>query len=266
LFQVGRFSFASIKRTSQSELIRWGGHILISYLLNNCVRVRVYFLIFSKVVDPLPDKTNSVFKLRPLQKADLEVITPWFQDIEDLARFDRTLRIPFNLAQSEEAWSVSLSPSGNDNRCWFAIESESGQVLGLAGLEAISPVNRDAVVAMFVEKSARRLGLAIRATALVVDFAFRQLGLNRLTSYYRDDNHISRDLVERLGCQVEGKMRQAWYADGTYHDMIVVGVLRQDWMDRRPILAKELDPETVVSFGSDRASGWSWPPHVDECE
>lgn len=214
----------------------------------------------------MPDKPISVFKLRPLEKTDLEAITPWFQDIEDLARFDRTSRIPFNLPQTEEVWSDVFNASESCRKCWFAVVSDSGQVLGLAGLEAISPVNRDAVVAMFVEKSARRLGLAIRATALVVDFAFRQLGLNRITSYYRGDNHISRDLVERLGCQVEGTMRQAWYADGTFHDMIVVGVLRQDWMDRRLILAKELDPRTVVTFGTEKVSGWSWPPQVDECE
>ncbi|WP_254437930.1 GNAT family N-acetyltransferase [Ruegeria arenilitoris] len=214
----------------------------------------------------MPDKSNSIFKLRPLEKADLEVISPWFQDIEDLARFDRKLRIPFNMTQTEEAWSDVFCVSGSDHKCWFVVESDSGQLLGLAGLEGISSVNRDAVVAMFVEKSARRLGLAVRATALLADFAFRQLGLNRLTSYYRDDNHISRDLVERLGCQVEGTMRQAWYADGEFHDMIVVGVLKQDWLVRRPILAKELDPSTLVTFGSGGVSDWSWPPQVGECE
>jgi len=203
-----------------------------------------------------------VFKLRPLEKADLEVVTPWFQDIEDLARFDRTSRIPLNLAQTEESWSDAFSAPGGC-KCWFVVETESGELLGLSGLEAISPINRDAVVAMFVEKSARRLGLAIRATALVIDFAFRQMGLNRLTSYYRADNHISRDLVARLGCKVEGTMRQAWFADGEFHDMVVVGVLKQDWIERRPLLAQELCPDTVVTFGSDISTHWSWPPQAE---
>ena len=48
----------------------------------------------------MPDKPSKAFILRPLDKADLEVITPWFQDIEDLGRFDRTSRIPFNLEPS----------------------------------------------------------------------------------------------------------------------------------------------------------------------
>lgn len=214
----------------------------------------------------MSDKSDSVFKLRPLEKADLEVITPWFQDIEDLGRFDRTSRIPLNLAQTEDVWRDAFSVSGNSGKCWFVVESISGQVVGIVGLEAISLVNRDAIIAMFVEKSVRRLGLAIRATALVADFAFRQLGLNRLTSYYRQDNHISRDLVERLGCQVEGTMRQAWYADGTFHDMIVVGLLRQDWMNTRQTLAKSISSETVVIFGANGCPSWSWPPQVDKCD
>ncbi|WP_420583721.1 GNAT family N-acetyltransferase [Ruegeria sp.] len=214
----------------------------------------------------MPDKPNSVFRLRPLEKADFEVIAPWFQDIDDLARFERASRIPLNLTQTEENWSDAFGATPNSCKCWFVIEAESGQVLGLTGLEAISPINRDAVVAVFVEKSARRLGLAARATALILDFAFRQMGLNRLTSYYRADNHISRDLVARLGFKVEGTMRQAWFADCTFHDMVVVGVLKQDWQERRSELAKDLRQETVVTFGSDLSSNWSWPPLIDTCD
>ena len=52
-------------------------------------------------------------------------------------------------------------------------------------------------------------------------------------------------------------MRQAWFADGQFHDMVVVGMLQQDWIARREVLAQELGTQTVVSFD---ASGWSWPP------
>lgn len=211
----------------------------------------------------MADKPNIVFTLRPLEKVDFEVIAPWFQDVEDLGRFDRTSRIPLSLAQTEDAWREVFSPSDGNAKCWFVVQSENGQILGLTGLDAISPINRDAIVAMFVEKSARRLGLAIRATALLADFAFRQLGLNRLTSYYRQDNHISRDLVERLGFKVEGNMREAWYTDGAFRDMVVVGLLKQDWTSRRFTLAKELSSETIVTFGSSECLRWSWPPQVD---
>ncbi len=217
-----------------------------------------FFVFYSKVFT-VQDKTTGTFRLRPVEKSDLEVIAPWFQDVEDLALFDRTSRIPFNQSQTEEIWKDAFSPD-NRCKCWFVVESSDGKALGMAGIEAISTVNRDAVIAMFVEKNARRLGIGLRATALLIDFAFRQLGLNRLTSYYRVDNQSSRDLVARVGCQIEGTMRQAWFADGKFHDMIVVGVLNQDWMKHRETLAQELSNDIVVTFGTSAPGAWSWPP------
>ncbi|EEE36060.1 putative acetyltransferase [Rhodobacteraceae bacterium KLH11] len=196
-----------------------------------------------------------------MEKADLGVIAHWFQDVHDLALFDRTTRIPMNLTQIEQSWSDVIGGAGNDHtRCWFIIENSDSDAVGMIGLEAISTVNRDAVVPVFVDKSIRRHGVAVRAVALMLDFAFRQLGLNRITSYYRADNHSSRDLISRVGCKIEGTMRQAWFAEGQYHDMVVVGMLQQDWAERRQALARELGPETVVRFDS---SNWSWPPQHD---
>ncbi len=195
-----------------------------------------------------------------MEKADLATIAPWFQDVEDLALFDRTSRIPLSQFQTEESWKDAFAPNGVGCKCWFVVESSAGKALGMTGLEAISTINRDAIVAMFMHKEARRLGVGIRATALVVDFAFRQLGLNRLTSYYRADNQSSKDLVAKIGCQVEGSMRQAWFADGQFHDMVVLGILKQDWMSHREGLARELSDDTIVTFGSNSPGAWSWPP------
>ncbi|WP_281995091.1 GNAT family N-acetyltransferase [Ruegeria faecimaris] len=204
--------------------------------------------------------SNKTYVLRPLEKSDLETILPWFQNVEDLAKFERVSRIPLNLAQTEESWSDMFTGSAIGRRCWFVVENSAGKLVGMSGLEGISPINRDAVVAMFVDHSVRRHGVGIRATALVADFAFRQLGLNRLTSYYRADNVSSRDLVARLGCQIEGSMRQAWFADGQFHDMVVVGLLSSGWFENRNSLAKELGGETIVKLGNNASDCWCWPP------
>ncbi|WP_239338686.1 GNAT family N-acetyltransferase [Ruegeria sp. Ofav3-42] len=200
-----------------------------------------------------------------MERVDLEAVISWFQDVEDLARFDRTSRAPLSLSHAEEMWKGTFTSSDASRNCWFVIETSGGEAVGLAGLEAISNINRDAVIAIFISKSARRSGVGLRATALLMDLAFRQLGLNRLTSYYRADNHHSRDLVAKVGCQIEGTMRQAWFADGAFHDMIVVGVLKTDWMARRQALAQELDSKTTVIFGPNDCAAWSWPPHITAC-
>ena len=205
----------------------------------------------------MPDTLPRLFRLRPLEKADLETVAQWFQDVHDLALFDRTSRIPLNMMQTGQLWEDALSDAHHCEKCWFIIESDSGESVGMIGLEAISQVNRDAVIPVFIDKSVRRHGVAVRAIALLLDFAFQQLGLNRITSYYRADNHSSRDLISQVGCRIEGTLRQAWFADGQFHDMVVVGMLQRDWATQRQELAGKLSPDTKVSFGS---ADWSWPP------
>ncbi len=208
----------------------------------------------------MSNSSTRLFKLRPLEKADLECVAHWFQDVEDLAFFDRTSRVPLNVLQTEEIWGDAVCATRDCDKCWFIIESEAGQRQGMVGLEAISQVNRDAVIPVFIDKSIRRQGVAVRAIALLLDFGFKQLGLNRITSYYRADNHISRDLINQAGFRIEGTMRRAWYADGQFNDMVVVGVLQQEWMEHRKDLIRQLGRDTVVTFGSKTPSSWCWPP------
>nr|WP_170424252.1 GNAT family protein [Ruegeria arenilitoris] len=197
-----------------------------------------------------------------MERSDLDSVLPWFQDVEDLARFDRTTRVPLNQAHAESWWKDAFAAPDASRQSWFVIETVAGETVGLAGLDSISNINRDAVVAVFVDKATRRSGVGIRAAALLMDLGFRQLGLNRITSYYRADNHNSRDLVAKIGCQIEGTMRQAWFAEGQFHDMVVVGILRDDWMVHREVLGQELDAKTVVSLGPTDCTAWSWPPKI----
>jgi len=133
-------------------------------------------------------------------------------------------------------------------------------MVGIAGLESFSAVNGDAVVPLHVGKSVRQQGVGVRVLALVADIAFRQLRLNRLTSYIRAGNEVSHRISTRVGFQVEGCLRQAWFTDGRHVDMLVVGPLTDEWMARRTALSAELDGSPTVSFGHDASPSWSWPP------
>ena len=205
-------------------------------------------------------RQSAAFRLRPLESGDFAAMAVWFQNIADLARFDRSVRAPFNAESMEASWGKTSAADTEGSRHWFTIISETGELCGITGLESISSVNRDAVIALFVEESRRRQGIGIRSTALVLDFAFRQIGLNRVTSYYRADNTRSQQMTSRAGFETEGRMRDAWFAEGRYFDMVTVGLLRRDWELRRGDLAGELDATCNVRFQGAGISGWAWPP------
>ncbi len=165
--------------------------------------------------------------------------------------------------------SKSLAVEDNNSspdKHWFSIKDGNGNLAGIIGLEKISWVNRDAIVPMFMSKAFRGKGIGIRSVALLMDVAFRQLSLQQLTSYLRADNVASRSLTERAGFQQEGRIRQAWFSDGEHHDMLVVGILRHEWFARREVLARELHPRTVVTFGGDLSGDWSWPRATDRVQ
>ncbi len=202
------------------------------------------------------------YTLRPLEKSDLSHVARWFLDLHDLAAFDRSSRAPRCSEATEKDWAPVFDTAEDQNKHWFAVESETNDVVGMVGMQDVNPVNRDAVVALFVDHSVRRHGVGIRATALLLDLAFHQFGLNRITSYFREDNTRSADLMSRLGVKIEGRMRQAWFAEGQFFDMVVVGLLSDEWEKHREKLMTELQPDPVVSFGGFVANGWTWPPNV----
>lgn len=204
------------------------------------------------------------YSLRPFEKSDVATVTRWFVDLDDLALFDRNQRIPHNLEAAEKSWAEALGNDGSNGKYWFTIDDAGGSAVGIVGLESVSPINGDAVIPLYMERSNRSKGVGVRAVALVMDLAFIQLGLNRLTSYYRADNARSRSLTERVGFRQEGCMRQAWFAAGSRLDMIVVGILRDEWMERRTALAAEFRPTPLVVFGDPSSRrAWSWPPAGD---
>jgi len=211
----------------------------------------------------MSDQQTRHYALRPLEKSDLNTVGRWFQDLEDLAAFDRTCRVPLNPTATEQNWAEIIDTPDDFSKFWFAITDDIGGVVGLVGINGLNPINRDAVVALFVDKSVRRHGVGIRATALVLDLAFRQLGLNRVTSYYREDNTRSAELLAALGVTTEGRMRNAWFSDGKFHDMLVVGILAREWAENRDKVAAKLDTNVVVNFGADSSQGWTWPSAGD---
>lgn len=48
-------------------------------------------------------------------------------------------------------------------------------------------------------------------------------------------NERAQKVYHRLGFQVEGRLRQECYTDGAYHDMIVMGLLREEYEEKKDL-------------------------------
>ncbi|BBP87367.1 GNAT family protein, partial [Bacillus safensis] len=64
---------------------------------------------------------------------------------------------------------------------------------------------------------------------MVQAFAFDTLELNRLELEVFSHNPRAFRSYEKAGFQYEGKRRQALYFNGTYSDVIIMGILREEY-------------------------------------
>ena len=64
--------------------------------------------------------------------------------------------------------------------------------------------------------------------------AFRELNLNKIELIHFRSNGRMAKLAERSGFTVEGCLRKHYMgADGELHDMVTLGLLRDEWSMRR---------------------------------
>lgn len=201
------------------------------------------------MVMTMSQETPSFYRMRPLSSKDIAALAAWFENANDLTIFDRNGPIPVGPEALEAIWRANLDDQTPRASYWFAIDDASEDVVGLAGLQSINYLHGDAVIPVFLSPMVRRIGLGVRTTAHLIDLAFDQLRLHRLTSYYRADNLASKQLTEKLGFVTEGYLRNAWYSRGQHFDVTIIGILKEEWINTRSAFFDSLDPTTVVLEG-----------------
>ena len=91
-------------------------------------------------------------------------------------------------------------------------------------------------------------GVNRESKALIAALAFDHLGLNRLTAWANARNGRSQTALERVGFRREGVLR-GWHVHASgVHDVVVFGLLRDDW-ERSPLR------DVPVTVSGDAAGG-----------
>ena len=207
-------------------------------------------------------RKSSLYRLRPMGVDELEVIAHWFEHLADLSVFDRKMPVPLSKSSLCERWKDSLNGGEPSKNFWFKIDDENEEIVGILGVDSVDYVHGDGVFAIYLAEHVRRKGLGVRATAMLIDIAFGQLRLNRITSYFRADNDATRSLIGSLGFTIEGTQREAWFAGGKYHDVISIGLLASEWKNVRAELSNKLEGGPSIMLGRIPWETPNWPEPV----
>jgi RimJ/RimL family protein N-acetyltransferase len=91
-------------------------------------------------------------------------------------------------------------------------------------------------------------GLFGAAAALVLEFAFDTLGVNRLEARASRLNGRGNGALRKLGAVHEGVLRRSFLRDGEYHDQILWAILDVEWRQQRRPGSQGVDMHRVVSI------------------
>jgi RimJ/RimL family protein N-acetyltransferase len=117
----------------------------------------------------------------------------------------------------------------------FAIKSKkNNDHIGNISVQKIDPVNRSAEIAIIIgNKKYWNKGIGSEAYRLVIDYGFRTLNLNRLSSGQTITNKGMISVCEKNGMKKEGLLREVLYKNGKYLDAVVYSILAKEFFKKK---------------------------------
>jgi RimJ/RimL family protein N-acetyltransferase len=158
---------------------------------------------------------------------DLNELLPFFQDVSTLRYYLPTTIRPFNFEQLKQ-----LLKDWNDGESNFVFAIRiDGQVCGLVNIDGLDYPNSHAEIGIAITDRMRRgQGLAAEALRVLLDFAFGELNLQRIWCRIISGNEPSIRLFSQAGFKPEGVLRRHVRRSGEFCDMLIFGLLRDEYM------------------------------------
>lgn len=135
--------------------------------------------------------------------------------------------IPLKIGKTENWFDNNI---GRTDRYDAVIEVD-GVPCGTIGLLSIDSKNRKAeyYIAMG-ETSLKGKGVSTQASKLLLNYGFRELGLNRIYLFTETENVPAQRLFQKIGFVKEGCIREDIFSRGKYVDRYAYGICQSEYL------------------------------------
>ena len=177
--------------------------------------------------------------LRPLEEGDLDGPYKEWINLQEADTFTEHAQFPHSRSDLEDYLN---SRNGSSSHVWLAIiERTTNRHIGNIELSDIDWVHRKAKYSIIVgDASAQGKGYGFEASTLLLRHAFEKLNLNRVELGVHEHNTPAIKLYRKLGFTEEGSLRQAFLRNGEFRDMVIMGLLSNDFFETHSTLLQAL--------------------------
>jgi RimJ/RimL family protein N-acetyltransferase len=169
--------------------------------------------------------------LRALMREDLALLWAFNNDVEVELAGGGDPPIPQSLERLHADYSADVAKGGRDG-ARFAIEAD-GKFIGQCGLFQFDSAAQTCSLGITIgDKEYWGKGYGRDAVTVLLDYAFRLRNLHRVYLTVNGNNERARRAYLACGFVEEGRLRAHVWNNGSYDDLIFMGILRSEWQAR----------------------------------
>ncbi|MES2104341.1 MAG: GNAT family protein [Pseudomonadota bacterium] len=176
----------------------------------------------------LPVLPTARLELRAISTDDIDALFSIFSDPQTLRYWSRG---PYSSPTELQSYFDKTEQSFIDKSQlrWGLARREDGRVIGVCSLYAIDAGNLRADIGYILHKDAWGRGYMREALTAIFDYAFEVMSLRRIEADIDPRNAASITVLEKLGFQREGLLKERWLVEGEVCDSLMMGLLRSAW-------------------------------------
>lgn len=165
--------------------------------------------------------------LRLMEEKDVPYKVNWVNNSE----FRYTLNFDYPLSEiSTKKWlhKVSENPTRRD---FIVCDKLTHEPIGFAGLTNIDYRNSKAESYMGIgDLSYQGKGLGREVRIVLLEYAFKELNLNKVYSHVWEENKLMLELNKKVGFQIDGLLREDILSHGERRNRYVMSILKEEYL------------------------------------
>lgn len=162
-------------------------------------------------------------KLKPTTLKDIDHIMTWVNDpevVKNLQHFNKKFS-----KQDEIRHVKNILSSKND----FSFSIFDGKTyIGQCGIHQIAWENKLGRLSLVIKKEFWNKGYAQKALLILINHAFKKLGLHKVYLMHWRENKKADHLYKKVGFKKEGVLKDEYFWHGKYHDMVRMSIVNKN--------------------------------------
>lgn len=174
-------------------------------------------------------KNTGTIGFRVIERADLDLIREEHNDESVLTM----LGDPFIVTEYQQLkWWENISGS-RTNTSYLLYLGTPSNIIGIWRLQNFDVTNRSTEVGVDIFKKFRGKGLAARSYEMVIKYLFESLNVNCIYARAGVYNEKSLKALQSAGFKITGRIREALFKSGKYHDNIILCITFSEYKKKQ---------------------------------